>query len=110
MSDLVAELREYAKNWRGETVIPLIAQAADEVERLRAILEWLDSRGGLGLDVHEYIRKALDGPADETPRCTCVVGKLNWCAVHNAEPEHCPKCGERTDTYPVGSYHKCEAP
>lgn len=29
---------------------------------LRAALEWLDRKGGLGLDVHERIRKALGKP------------------------------------------------
>lgn len=33
-----------------------------EIERLRECLEWLDRRGGLGLDIHETIRKVLDGP------------------------------------------------
>lgn len=35
--------------------------AADEIERLRAILKWLDRKGGLGLDVHGFIRDTLDG-------------------------------------------------
>lgn len=41
-----------------ETVADLIA-AADEIERLRECLEWLDRRGGLGHDVHDRIRASL---------------------------------------------------
>ena len=33
-----------------------------ENKRLRACLEWLDAAGGLGLEVHGRIRKALTGP------------------------------------------------
>ena len=33
---------------------------AARIARLRECLEWLDRRGGLGLDVHETIKKTLD--------------------------------------------------
>ena len=36
-----------------------LAQAEQRVATLEDVLEWLDRRGGLGLDVHERIRAAL---------------------------------------------------
>jgi hypothetical protein len=33
----------------------------ETIDRLRELLEWLDRRGGLGIDVHERIRAALSG-------------------------------------------------
>lgn len=39
------------------------------------------------------------------PECAaCDVTKL---AINAEKAEVCPKCGERTDNYPVGSYHLC---
>jgi len=38
-----------------------LARLRAENERLRAVLEWLDRLGGLGLDKHERIRAALAG-------------------------------------------------
>jgi hypothetical protein len=43
-------------DWHGTEEIKKLKA---EIERLRAVLEWLQSRGGLGLDVHERIDKAL---------------------------------------------------
>lgn len=40
-----------------------------------------------------------------------AAGHLKFCEEHRELHRflnECPKCGERTDTYPVGSYHKCE--
>jgi len=36
------------------------ARQLQAIARLRDVLEWLDRKGGLGLDVHERVRKALD--------------------------------------------------
>jgi hypothetical protein len=36
----------------------LEAQQA-EIERLREVLQWINRRGGLGVDVHEHIEAAL---------------------------------------------------
>ena len=40
----------------------ILALRDAEIERLRECLEWLDRRGGLGLDVHEKIKQALTAP------------------------------------------------
>ena len=57
MATLLTRLREWPDN-------PLCIEAADEIERLRDLLEWLHRRGGLGLDVHDRIRAALTGRKD----------------------------------------------
>jgi aminoglycoside phosphotransferase (APT) family kinase protein len=45
-------------------LVPENRQLAAEVERLREVLQWLDRRGGLGVDVHEHIAAALAAPKD----------------------------------------------
>jgi hypothetical protein len=40
----------------------LEAQQAEN-ERLREVLQWINRRGGLGVDVHEHIAAALAAPA-----------------------------------------------
>jgi len=58
----VDELRERGDYWRdlyqkeGHGVLALRA----ELDAMRGALEWLDMRGGLGLDVHARIRAALE--------------------------------------------------
>ena len=37
-----------------------IEELAEQNRQLREMLEWLNRRGGLGLDVHERIRKLLE--------------------------------------------------
>jgi hypothetical protein len=43
------------------SVIPLLQKIRRQRDELADVLRWLDSRGGLGLDVHKRISKALEG-------------------------------------------------
>lgn len=43
------------------TAVPLLKRLREQRDELADVLRWLDRLGGLGLDVHERIRKALEG-------------------------------------------------
>jgi hypothetical protein len=69
-TELVNELRDEAASYADERGIgepgKLLLEAAEtiacltaEIKVLRALLELLNSRGGLGLDIHERIEVAL---------------------------------------------------
>ena len=78
-------------------------RAEAENERLRALLERMDRRGGLGLDVHDWIRAALAGekaPAEalvgerrEPLPCGCV----EQCSIDNGLglPPYPRRCRKR---------------
>lgn len=60
-AEMIAE-GERLKGWVEGQANELDEMSAENA-RLRQILEWLDHRGGLGLDVHDRIRAALSGEA-----------------------------------------------
>jgi hypothetical protein len=75
MNDLVERCREAAERIYDRLgtksarvldadVCALLGETADEIERLRATLEWLDRQGGLGLEVHDRISAALSRKED----------------------------------------------
>lgn len=41
--------------------VPILQRIRKQRDELADVLRWLDSRGGLGLDVHARIAKALEG-------------------------------------------------
>jgi hypothetical protein len=43
-----------------DVLAKLNEHTAGRIEKLEAILRWLDSRGGLGYDAHDRIRAALE--------------------------------------------------
>lgn len=76
--DLVARLREEIKHWSGamdtQVLVPLVNEAADEIERLRAALEGITAFGscdecpyttllgcGVGKEAGQIARAALEG-------------------------------------------------
>jgi hypothetical protein len=59
-------------------------------DAMRKLLEWMDRKGGLGLDVHARIREVLDNkPKDDFALAIC-----GWCAGTGEmqNRSECPKC------------------
>lgn len=75
MSDIVERLMiECGSRWGDEDAHRLERQAAEAIDRLRAInaellelLEWLDRLGGLGYDKHDRIRAAIAKAKPKSP-------------------------------------------
>ena len=44
---------------RWQADVDLIVKAVNSYDKMRELLEWLDRKGGLGIDVHERIRSTL---------------------------------------------------
>lgn len=91
-------------HWRRalETTVATYNRSCAEVNRLREALEQLAALGEVGMkpDPNEWLTfhdkvARIARAALEVPRADEIR-------------EYCVKCGERTDTYPIGSYHKCE--
>jgi hypothetical protein len=62
-SEVAAACEQLRANRYNYLAAMLEAQQA-EIERLREVLQWLNRRGGLGVEVHEHIAGALAAPPE----------------------------------------------
>jgi hypothetical protein len=49
-----------AEETQGHNFVDEFMKLKQRHDRMEKVLRWLDGRGGLGLDAHEHIRKALE--------------------------------------------------
>lgn len=82
-------VREY-----GDAKVAFEAALATERERnaaMRACLQRLDRRGGLGLDEHEWIRQALSATTPDA--AARKIGTTIDVRMSDIEPDTCEQCG-----------------
>ena len=58
---IIAALRSPVPEGGRINAVPILQRIRKQRDELADVLRWLDSRGGLGLDVHARIAKALEG-------------------------------------------------
>ena len=71
MTDILDRLRAYSSRWHPEDAVDLAAEAADEIERLRAA----DAELSI---LRSKLRGTLSTAHDCTDRTDCAMRKIVW--------------------------------